>query len=170
MEPVTSYCYANEPAMVAAAMHGQTPVYPSSDAYNTHYSNYTPAMPTTYEAPYNTSQWETSQAMTYATGQQLQTTLTVSSVSSPTNPLTPPQSGSPHSMYNGHDDGNLMHHSPSGSPQSVHEATFQALSLPSITGSIHLPGKYAYYDTYYYTLWRKYIYCNITQTLYKLFL
>ena len=155
MEPVTSYCYANEPAMVAAAMHAQTPVYPTStlDGYSsTHFNSYTTAVPTTYEAPYPLSTssqvWqshETSQPISYPTTvHQLHNTQTISSVSSPTNPLTPPQSGSPHSLY-GHEDGNLMHHSPSGSPQSIHETSFQALSLPSISGSIHLPGKYAYH-------------------------
>ena len=156
MEPVANYCYANETAMVAAAMHAQTPVYPTStvDAYSTHhYNNYTSAVPTSYELPYHQSTssqvWasETSQPLTYAatTLPQLQTTHTTSSDSSPVNPLTPPQSGSPHSIY-GHEDTNLMHHSPSSSPQSVHErASFQPLSLPSISGSIHLPGKYACY-------------------------
>ena len=151
MEPVaTNYCYANETAMVAAAMHGQTPVYPSSsvDTYNSHhYNNYASAVPTSFEATFHqngSSQvWqtpETSQQLSYAVPQLL-TTHTVSSVSSPTNPLTPPQSGSPHSSI--YEDRNLIHHSPSASPQSVHESSFQPLSLPSISGSIHLPGKYA---------------------------
>lgn len=163
MEPVTSYCYSNEPAMVAAAMqHAQAPgaIYPTSsvEAYSTHYTNYSSAVPVTYESPYHqqTSSpsahhqvWPTvvetsQQSMTYPSGvlPQLQSTQS-NSVSSPTNPLTPPQSGSPHSSIYTHEENTLMHHSPSGSPHSVQEANFQPLSLPSISGSIHLPGKYA---------------------------
>lgn len=170
MEPVTSYCYSNEPAMVAAAMqHAQAPgVYPASsvEAYSTHYTNYSSAVPVTAyhgESPYHHPQssspsthhqvWPTvveasaqQQSLTYPSGAvipQLQSATQNNSISSPTNPLTPPQSGSPHSSIYTHEENTLMHHSPSGSPHSVHETSFQPLSLPSISGSIHLPGKYA---------------------------
>ena len=143
---------------MVAAMHAQTPVYPTStvDAY-AHNFNYTPAAPTSYEPPYHSSPsqgWptpETSQPVIYTSVSQCSSlpnpTRTTSPVSSPSNPLTPPQSGSPHSSIYGHEEGPLIHRSPTGSPQSVHETNFQPLTLPPISGTIHLPGKYAYYST-----------------------
>ena len=137
MEPISNYCYANETAI--AAMHSQTHVYPTSsmDMYNTHSYSYAAVPSSQYcEPSYNTPQpWntiattETSQANSYA--MHYTPTSNTSPVSSPP---TPPN-GSPHSIY---EEGTLIHHSPSASPQSIHEG-FQSLPLQSITGSIHLP-------------------------------
>lgn len=142
MEPLSSYCYANETPITA--MHSQASVYPTAtmDPYTTahHYANYAPIPNSQYCSveSYQHTLPQTSSPHAYSMMQPgtyipSGSVGSASPVPSPTdgscitNPLTPP-----------HED--VLRSS--ASPPSVHEAGYQTIHpLHTISGTIHLPGE-----------------------------
>lgn len=155
MEPVTSYCYTNETAL--PTMPAQT-VYPSGhssiitmDPY--HYASYSAtAIPSSQyctqvdsysthsTSPINSWSPAAPQSSQYSVyhGQAHSNTSPVPSEEGACNPLTPPHSqGIPSSPQSGyHEDSTMIHHSPSSSPASISETSYQTVSMHRNT---HLP-------------------------------
>jgi hypothetical protein len=144
MEPSPSYCYTNE--TVAAAMHSHPSVYPTAsiDPYTSHYIASYHSVPSSQYCSVDNSYQVTNISAPNTAYPMIQYMPTASMVtnSSPvpspedgscmSNPLTPP-----------HDTETLIRQSPTGSPGSVHHEVpyHQSIPLPTISGSIHLPGK-----------------------------